>query len=112
MSKNMHQKGDIIDLTIASVSSGEPVGVGAIVGTAENDTHTDGTVPVNVRNVFKHNVYGHDGTIDAAVAVGDAIYLDLAAKTLDVDTGNTLFGYALAAVASGATTEIAIKPVG
>lgn len=51
-------------------------------------------------------VVGHNGTAAAAVAVGDPVYMDGA--NINVNPAGVLYGYALEAVVSGATTTILV----
>lgn len=56
------------------------------------------------------NVKG-ETTVNAAVAIGDKIYKDGSTYNRDATNG-VLFGYALGAVSSGATTEIEVALIG
>lgn len=96
--------------------SGDPLVIGDLPCVALTDRATsaddnpvdEATVQVYPSAVFEFEVIGNDGTAGAAVAVGEAVYLQ-ADGTIDVDTAGTLFGYALQAVASGATTTVRVK---
>ena len=99
----------------ATVASGDPVAVGQLPGVALTDADdtvaSGGECTVQFDGVFDLEVVGtsDDGTTGAAIAVGDIVFLDTDA-TLNVDTTNGIrFGYALEAVASGATTTIRVK---
>ena len=107
MAKNYVQDGDKLVLSIADVTSGEPVNVGNIAGVALADTDTDGDVVVKTSGVFSLSVTGNDGAAAATIGVGDYVYIDN--KTLNVDSSKILFGIALQPVVSGATTEIDVK---
>lgn len=116
----VYEKGDQLtaapDLCAnATVQSGDPVAVGQLPGVALTDADdtvaNDGECTVQFNGVFDLEVVGtsDDGTTDAAVGVGDIVYIDTDG-TLNVDATNGIrFGYALEAVASGATTTIKVK---
>lgn len=120
--KNLKQPGNVVDIvesalthpahTDGFVDSGDACVVGSIKGVAElsADASTD-TIPVLVKGVVNVPVKGHDGTNDAAIAVGAKVYIGTAAL-INVDTSKVLFGYALAAVTSGATTNIDVLLAG
>lgn len=119
MAKNIIQPhGDQIRLNVSAVNgsgtsdlvkSGDPGVVGDLPFVALTDEASDGTATVKCNGVAKLNVRGHDGTANAAVAVGQVIYWDNTNGELDVQTAGKRFGYALGAVASGATTSIEVK---
>lgn len=99
----------------ATVASGDPVAVGQIPGvaldTADDTVANDGECTVQFDGVFDLEVVGtsDDGTTGAAIGIGDVVYIDTDG-TLNVDTSNGIrFGYALEAVASGATETIKVK---
>lgn len=99
----------------ATVASGDPVAVGQIPGVALDDADdtvaASGECTVQFDGVFDLEVVGtsDDGTTGAAIAIGDVVYIDTDG-TLNVDTSNGIrFGYALEAVASGATETIKVK---
>jgi len=109
MATNYIQQGDILDLTVADKKSGDPVAVGEIVGVALNDTDDDGEVRVKTSGVFNLAVTGKDASnTNVAVNIGDAIYYDNGVLNKDATNG-VLFGYALGAVAAGATATIPVK---
>ena len=97
------------------VDVGEQVAVGQIVGVAllSAGAATD-LIPMDTEGVYNLPVLGHDGTINAAIAIGDQVYLDPAADALlNVDVSATIpFGIALEPVTSGATTTIKVKITG
>ena len=63
------------------------------------------------KRVIAIDVHGANNAGDTAVAIGDKVYWDSTEVNADVTNG-TFLGYALAAVVSGATTEIDIALVG
>jgi len=87
-----------------AVSFGE-AGIGVRVGVdaTVNTEH----VPVQTRGVFNLAVTGDDGA-PAAIAIGGIVFIG-AAGALSSDTAGIRFGIALDAVASGATTNIAVQ---
>jgi predicted RecA/RadA family phage recombinase len=91
--------------------SGDPVLVGQLPGVALIDEQPDGLTTIKTNGVYTFAVKGHDGTANAAIAAGDIVYYDTGANgPLNVnDTAGVRFGYALDAVASGATTTIRVK---
>ena len=97
---------------IDPIVSGTPVLLGPIPGVALTDEDDDGDVTVQFGGVYDFPVKGADGAGNAAVAVGDAVYYDAGATPDELnadDTNGALFGYALEAVASGATTTVRVK---
>lgn len=95
----------------ATPQSGDPVICGQIPGVALTPKDTNNVTTVALNGVAELLVKG-ETTTDAAVAVGDILYYDAAATPHKVNKDNTngvRFGYALAAVASGATTTIPVK---
>lgn len=98
--------------TAGAATSGAPGVVGNIpvvalntLGEGGNDS---GAADLQTAGRFDLEVVGEDGSGNAAIAAGDIIYWD--ATELNADDANGVrFGYALAAVASGATTTITVK---
>ncbi len=91
--------------------SGEPVLVGSLPGVALKDA-TDtvsngGECTIKFNGVASLPVKG-ETTTNAAVAAGDILYYDGGVINKDATNG-VRFGYALAAVSSGATTTIPVK---
>lgn len=98
----------------ATPSSGDPVLIGNIPGVAVTDEGADGNATgettIDTQGVYNLSVKGHNGTANTAISVGDIIYYDTGANgPLNVNSSGTRFGYALEAVASGATTTIKVK---
>lgn len=97
--------------TSTTILAGQACLVGSLPGVALTDA--DNTVGNGGRCTVKFNgvadlaVKG-ETTTNAAVAAGDILYLDGAVVNKDSSNG-VRFGYALGAVASGATTTIPVK---
>ncbi len=95
----------------ATPVSGDPVICGQIPGVALENEDANGVTTVATNGAFLLSVKG-ETTTDAAVAAGDILYYDSAATPHKLNKDNTngvRFGYALAAVSSGATTTIPVK---
>jgi predicted RecA/RadA family phage recombinase len=111
MAKNYVQEGRRPFLTVgAGVNSGDPVVVGQIIGVAVINADANNQATIDTEGVYDLNVKAIDGVGNSAVAVGDAIYY-VNADTPKLSKKNTgvLFGYALEAVAAGATDTINVK---
>lgn len=94
----------------AAPDSGDPVRLGARCGVALTDERTDGTTTVKFDGVADLSVKGVNGAGNSAVAVGDELfYVDADDPKISKKTTGTHFGYALEAVASGATSTIRVK---
>lgn len=91
------------------IQDGDAVVVGQMPGVALTGPAADGTVPVDFAGVYNLPVHGFDGTAAAAITPGEIVYFDTGAPGLNVHTTGVRFGYALDAVASGATTTIRVK---
>lgn len=97
-------------------NSGDVLVIGALpcvaltdeAGAADHNPEGEATVQVPPSPVFDLAVTGNDGSAGAAIAVGDKVYAQ-SDGSVDVDTAGTFMGYALEAVASGATTTIRVK---
>lgn len=120
-SNRKYEKGQRLNVACthpASPASGNPCRFGEMLGVAENDEDSDGNTVVDFGPaVYNLPVKGHDGTSNAAVAVGDKLYYDDTlindgTGPLNKDTSKRFFGYALAAVTSGSTSTIAVKVAG
>ncbi len=95
----------------ATPQSGDPVVCGQIPGVALTAEDSNGVTTVALDGVFDLSVKG-ETTTDAAIAVGDIVYYDSAATPHKINKDNTngvRFGYAMAAVASGATATIPVR---
>lgn len=91
--------------------SGDPVMCGQIPGVALEAEDLAGVTTVALDGVFRLSVKGENAAGNNAVAVGDILFYE-AGQTPPVNKDSTngiRFGYALAAVASGATTTIPVK---
>ena len=109
MATNYVQKGDTLNLAIASKNAGDPVAVGKVTGVCLTDTDADGMVRVKVTGVFELSVTGKDSSDgNVSIAEGEEIYLDGGELNKD-DTNGVFFGYALGSVSSGATTTIPVR---
>lgn len=93
-------------------ASGDPVLFGEIPGVALTDAGdtiaNSGEATVQRDGVFDIAVTGNDGTA-AAITAGDILYYNATEDRLDSNSAGTRFGYALADVASGATTTIRVQ---
>ena len=100
-----------LSLGVAStVVSEDPVLVGEIVGVALTDYRaSDGKATVATRGVFNLSVKGVNDAGNVAVAAGDALYF-VSGDTPKISKkkSGAFFGYAMAAVTSGATATIAV----
>ena len=94
--------------TNSDVESGETVLVGEITGVALADEDSDGYTVIRREGVFDLSVKAHDGLSNSKVGFGDALYLDASDGTLDKNSNETLFGYALEEIASGETDTIKV----
>ena len=92
----------------ATPSSGDPVLFGEIPGVAVTDEDANGNTSIDTGGVYNLSVKGADDGGDAAIAAGDILYYDAGEINADAVNG-TRYGYALAAVNSGATTTIEVK---
>lgn len=91
-----------------SPTSGSPVLIGQLPGVALTGPHADDTVTVQTDGVFELAVTGNDGD-PAAIAAGDIVYANASTAALSANDAGVRFGYALAPVASGATTTVPVK---
>lgn len=116
MAKNkIFAEGDQLSLVCsqpATPKSGDPVLVGQVPGVALTDERADGTTSVDTKGVFDLPVEGKDAAnANTTVSVGDIVYYD-SVNTIKLNRDNTngvRFGYALAALASGASGTIRVK---
>lgn len=115
MAKNqVYNQGDQFS-AVCSQPANPVSGDAALVGqlpvlalTAKDPVTGENTVKAN--GVYNLAVLGHDGTNPVAVAVGDIVYYTAADPTkLGKKATGVRYGYALAAVAAGATATIPVK---
>lgn len=96
----------------ADVDAGDVVLLGdqGLVGVAVQDVADgeSGSVLLPPGVVVKFPVKAHNGTSNAAVAVYDKVYFTSGEEFFDTDDAATMSGYALEAVASGATTTVEV----
>ena len=100
----------------ADISAGQPILIGdqGLKGFCVQDiaNGSAGSVAVSPSYVVDYPVKGHDGSSNAAVAIGDKVYYTAGEAFCDVDTSATLMGYALEAVSSGSTTTVNVLLAG
>lgn len=89
--------------------SGEALLVGVIPGVAQTDRNAAGEATVRFKGAFRLAVVSKEGETNKTTAVGDAIFITGAGVLEKKSSGNTLFGYALETIGSGATKEIVVK---
>lgn len=91
----------------SGTKSGDPVVYGQRPGVALKDRDAAGNATVQFEGAFTLSVKGIDGSGNAAVAEGDILYY-VSGDTPKLSKKNTgvRYGYAKAAVASGATSSI------
>lgn len=91
--------------------SGDPVVVGQIPGVCMINRRADGLATVRMVGGFSLSVKGMtNAAANSAVAAGDILYYtEAATPKLNKDTTGIRFGYAMAAVTSGATATIEVK---
>lgn len=103
-------------LTLAVASgtvSGDPVMVGRLPGVALDDRDASGNAAVDMEGAYNLSVKGVNDAGNVAIAAGDPIYFITAdTPKLSAKASGPLFGWALAAVTSGATATIAVKLAG
>ncbi len=112
MARNqVHDHGDSLTLPVgAGTVSGDPVVVTAIPGVALTSRDANGDATVRMKGVFNLSVRGIAGATATAITPGTIIYFN-AGETPRLSLTNTgvRFGYALDAVAAGATATIRVK---
>jgi hypothetical protein len=95
----------------AGTEAGDVVLISQMVVYAQEDRDSDGYATCYIPAVFVEvvTVYGRSDGANSAVAVGDKLYYDLADGQINKDsTHGVEFGYALGAVTSGSSGEIAV----
>ncbi len=112
MARNqVHDHGDSLTLPVgAGTVSGDPVAIGAVPGVALTSRDADGNATVRMKGVFNLAVRGIAAGTATAIAQGAIIFFN-AGETPRLSLTNTgvRFGYALDAVAAGATATIRVK---
>lgn len=114
MAKNrVYRRGEELSLVCtdpATPNSGDPVLFGQVPGVALTTEDANGNTSVALEGVFNLSVKGVDGSGNAAVAAGDILYyVSGDTPVLSKKATGVRFGYAMAAVSSGATATIAVK---
>lgn len=95
------------------VDANDPVLTAGITGVCLNSaTAATDKVTVETEGIYHLSVVGAKATGNAAIAVMDPVYIDAAAATLSGDARDILFGVALGAVSSAATTVIPVLLLG
>lgn len=91
--------------------SGDPLVLGGLpcVAVVDRSAWTEGEASVQTDGSFTLAVKGENAAGDAAIGVGDILYIDTDGELNADATNGKRFGYALEAVASGATTDIEVK---
>lgn len=115
MAKNtVHMWTETLALTCTAPTtpqSGDPVLCGQIPGVALTAEDTNGVTTVALDGVFDLSVKGENAGGNNAVAAGDILYYE-AGQTPPINkdaTNGVRFGYAMAAVSSGATATIPVR---
>jgi predicted RecA/RadA family phage recombinase len=113
MAKNMVHR-DAKQLSVvcthpATPASGDPVRFGERCGVALTDERTGGDTSVQFGGSFNLSVKGVDAGGNSAVALGDKLYyVDADTPKLSKKVAGHFFGYAAAAITSGATATIQV----
>jgi predicted RecA/RadA family phage recombinase len=109
----VYEAGDRLDLVCthpATPASGDPVRIGDFCGVALTAERSTGRTSVALSGVATLTVKGIDGNGNSAVAMGDTLYfVDADSPNISKKAAGKKFGYALAAVDSGATAAIQVK---
>lgn len=113
MDNKVQGKGTVVQFTAgADISSGDPVLLGSagLVGFAVEDIADteSGSVLIPDAVIVDYPVKGHNGTENGAITIYSKVYWDGSNAFFDADTGETLVGYVMEAVASGATTTVSV----
>lgn len=116
----VYDKGEQLSLNVSGVTgsgtagammSGDPGVIGQLPFVALTNEDADGNATCKFNGVADVSVMGEtNADAGSAVAVGDILYFDAAdTPRVNKDTTGVRFGYALEAVASGATSTIRVK---
>lgn len=89
----------------ATVSAGTASQVGIINCVPITDAVSGTAVACKIKGVFSMSVTGADNAGNAAISIGDKLYLDSGVLNVD-NVAGVAWGYALGAVASGDTSTI------
>jgi len=100
MATNFNQEGRFLEVTApAAVSAGDLVKVGQIFGVAQGDADSAATVVIDTEGVYTLPVASA-----AVVAIGDALYWDVADGELNkTASSNHYVGVAITAAGAGVT---------
>lgn len=108
----LRTEGRHIQVTAASIESGDPVCVVALTGVAQYDTDASGKVVIDRNGTYDLSVAAVNAQGNSAVVEGDSIYYNSGdTPKLNKKSAGVLFGYALEGITSGstATIEVALK---
>ncbi len=99
----------VVSNPAAGAADGQACLVGQMPAVALAASGAGGVTQVDAAGVYNLPVHGVNAGGNVAVAVGDLIYYDTGTDTLSKLATGVRYGYALGAVASGATTTIPVK---
>lgn len=100
MAKNKIACGDVLDYTAGgTITSGQPVLMGDLLGVALKDGVSGDVIPVAVEGVFEVKI-----TSGQTPAIGTKVYWDGTDAITTTVGSNKVAGYVAETVASGATT--------
>lgn len=112
MSTNFIQDGkNLLMPTVTGAESGDAFVIGSYlpcVLLTDADAASPYNATVKTEGVFDLSVKGHDGSSNAAVAIGALLYWTDKDTPLDLDSSEDPFGIALEAVDSGSTATIKV----
>jgi len=109
MQNEVYREADELSLPVtADTKKGSPVKVGSLIGVTATDEGAGGNAD-GYATVWMHGAYNLPVVAAAAMTVGQAVYFKSDGSLVDASSGNTLFGYALAAVAEAGTVTIPVK---
>jgi predicted RecA/RadA family phage recombinase len=89
--------------------SGDPVLVGVMPGVCLTDRDSNGEATVQFVGAFRLKVIGKEGSENKEIKFGEKVFIDSEGKLTKKESGNTLFGYVLKAVASGKEESVPVK---
>lgn len=112
MAKNLHMQ-EALKLSLPvpeGTKSGDPVKVGAFVGVAVTDRGDGGNAATHA-TVWRHGSWNLSVT-GAISNIGDPVYITAAGAITATESGNSLFGHALATkTAAAAVIPVALAQV-